>query len=121
MQDVIVVGINPSSGKQNKTSPSIKKLNCWMDSFGIDYYSFTNVIHQTGAYKQSFVDKNALLCYIKGYKKVIALGPFVSKTLNSIGVDHYTMPHPSPLNRQLNDKEYEAMKLEECKKFMESV
>jgi hypothetical protein len=119
--NVIIVGINPSSGKPNKTSATIKRLNSWVNTLGIDYYSFTNVIHQPGPYKDSLVDKESLLCYIKGYKKVIALGPFVSKTLNSISVEHYTLPHPSPLNRQLNDKEYEVMKLKECKKFMESV
>ena len=121
MKNIMIVGINPSSGKPNKTSATIKRLNSWADTLGIDYYSFTNVIHQTGAYKQSLVDKETLLCYIKDYKKVIALGPLVSKTLNRLGIDHYTMPHPSPLNRQLNDREYEVMKLEECKKFMESV
>lgn len=121
MKEVIVVGINPSNGKPNKVSPTIKKLNYWMDEIGINYYSFTNVIHQGGAYSDSLVDKESVLCYVKGYKKVIALGPFVSKTLNRLGIHHYTMPHPSPLNRQLNDKEYEVMKLEECKKFMESV
>lgn len=120
-KNIIVVGINPSSGKPNKISPTIKKLNSWMSALGMDYYSFTNVIHQTGRYKESMVDKETLLCYIKGYKKVIALGPFVSKTLNRLGIDHYMMPHPSPLNRQLNDKEYEVMKIRECKKFMESV
>ena len=91
-----------------------------MDSLGVDYYSFTNVIEEMGSYKKKNVDKKLLANYIKGYKKVIALGPFVSETLNSIGVNHYMMPHPSPLNRLLNDKKFEAMKLRECKKYMES-
>lgn len=117
---LMIVGINPSSGKPNKTSATIRRLNSWMDQLGVDYYSFTNVIHQTGPYKKSMVDKDMLLSYIKGYKKVVALGPFVSETLNSIGIEHFTMPHPSPLNRQLNDKEFEVMKLKQCKFYMES-
>jgi len=120
LSDMIVVGINPSAGKPNKTSPTIKRLNTWMNKLDVNYYSFTNVIHKTGAYKKSMVDKSTLLAYIKDYKKVIALGPFVSETLNSLGIEHYVMPHPSPLNRQLNDKDFEAMKLTECKRYMES-
>jgi len=120
MIDMIVVGINPSNGPAHQQSPTIKRLNRWMDRLGVNYYAFTNVIHQTGPYKQSMVDKEALLCYIKNYNKVIALGPFVSKTLNRLGIEHYVLPHPSPLNRQLNDPEFEVMKLTECKRYMES-
>jgi len=120
MIDMIVVGINPSNGPAHQQSPTIKRLNQWMDHLGIRYYAFTNVIHETGPYNQSMVDKETLLCYINGYKRVIALGNFVSQTLNRLGIEHFVMPHPSPLNRLLNDIEYEEMKLKECKRYMES-
>lgn len=120
-EKIMIVGINPSSGKPNKTSATIRRLNDWMDALGINHYSFTNVIHQPGPYKKSMVDIFLLKEYIKGYKKVIALGPFVSETLNRLGIEHFTMPHPSPLNRQLNDKEFENLKLTQCKTYMELV
>jgi hypothetical protein len=47
----------------------------------------------------------------KGHDIIVALGGFVSKTLQRAGIDHISLPHPSPLNRKLNDKEYEKAML----------
>lgn len=115
----LILGINPSSGRPNKISPTIQRLNRWMDHFGLVYYSFSNVVHSYGQYKPEDVDIELVKTYADGYSKIIALGPFVSKTLNRAHIEHFTLPHPSPLNRQLNDREYELMRLEECKKYLE--
>jgi len=37
---------------------------------------------------------------------VVALGKTAAEALNSIGAKFYEMPHPSGLNRLLNDKEF---------------
>ena len=116
---ILIIGINPSSGKPSKTSATIQRLNRWMDSLGFIHYSFTNVIHHTGPYRAKDADIETLKNFAEGYSKVIALGPFVSKTLNTADINHFTLPHPSPLNRQLNDKEYEQTCLKNCRKYLE--
>lgn len=116
----LIIGINPSNGRPNRISATIKRLNTWADTLGMKHFSFTNVIHTPGPYKADMVNYDTLQEYAQGYDKVIALGGFVSKTLNTAGIQHFTLPHPSPLNRQLNDKSYEMKILEECKEWIKS-
>jgi hypothetical protein len=56
---------------------------------------------------------------VDGYDKVLALGNFVSSVLNKIEVNHFKLPHPSPRNRLLNDKDYERSMLFACKQYLE--
>jgi len=118
--NLLIVGINPSQGNPKRVSGTIKRLNRWVDYFNAQHFSFTNIIHTPGPYKSDMIDYNILNSFTEGYDKVIALGGFVSKTLNTAGIEHFMMPHPSPLNRQLNDKEFEMNKLKECKEWLKS-
>ena len=52
---------------------------------------------------------------IQGHDTIIALGGFVSSVLKRMNIDHITTPHPSPLNRNLNDKDYERAMLEDMR------
>ena len=52
------------------------------------------------------------------YDKVIALGNVASNSLKKLNKDHFKMPHPSGLNRQLNDKEFEKKKIKECYNYL---
>ena len=52
------------------------------------------------------------------YDKVIALGNVASNSLKKLNIDHFKMPHPSGLNRQLNDKEFEKTKIKECYNYL---
>lgn len=38
--------------------------------------------------------------------KIVALGKTATEALKAVGAEFYEMPHPSGLNRQLNDKEF---------------
>lgn len=49
--------------------------------------------------------------------KIVALGNAASKALKWI--PHFKLPHPSGLNRQLNNKSFVLAKLLECKKWLE--
>ena len=119
---LIVVGMNPSNNtkthKINKNS-TFDRLYKWMDQLGVKHYSFINCSnYQNDKISSEEVDYHVLeLC--KGYPKVIALGGFASDCLKKVGVAHFKLPHPSPRNRLLNDKEYEISVIQQCKEYME--
>ena len=50
--------------------------------------------------------------------KVIALGAQAALYLDDIECEHFMLPHPSGLNRKLNDKKFEAKILRECREFI---
>jgi len=52
-------------------------------------------------------------------QKIIALGDTAARALDLVGADYFKLPHPSPLNRVLNNKVYLDAVLEECKKWLE--
>jgi G:T/U-mismatch repair DNA glycosylase len=113
---VIVIGINPSSARK---SMSITRLVKWMDHLGVKYFSFSNCIPCTGKYTINDVDFNNVAKYTHGYSKVFALGNFPSQVLKKIGVEHHVLPHPSGLNRKLNDREYTMQQLELARNYLE--
>lgn len=51
---------------------------------------------------------------------VVAFGTNPSKFLTKYGIAHFKLPHPSGLNRQINDKAFIVSKLDECKKYIEN-
>lgn len=50
--------------------------------------------------------------------RVIALGEEASKYLDKINVNHFKLPHPSGLNRKLNDKKWLKKELKKCYKWI---
>jgi len=70
--------------------------------------------------------KDNLAClYIKishaNPDKIVALGKTAEKALTLLGLPHYAMPHPSGLNRQLNDKLFVEEKIKELRAFILSL
>jgi hypothetical protein len=115
---VFVIGLNPAKSGP-RLSPSIKKLNAWMDFCGIKYFSFTNICSYEKFNKNKIdIDfiNNCLL--ISNEIKTITLGNEADIFLKN--VNHFSLPHPSPLNRKLNNKEYEQKVLNDLKNYIES-
>ena len=111
---VLVVGLNPSRKLGN--SPSLKNLHDWLEYLDLKVVSFQNLYED--------FDKSKLkICLIKKlskeYDKIIALGNKVSNQLIKEGVDHFMLPHPSPLNRLLNNKVMIRHSLVACKSYLE--
>ena len=87
--------MNPGNG-----GSSLKTLNKWIEK---EHYSFTNVCITRG---KVIPDLSRLCTELRNYDKIVALGNVASNALNKIDLKHFKMPHPSGLNRQLNDKEF---------------
>ena len=116
---VLVVGMNPGSpGKNPNKSKTLERLYTWMDEVGVQTFSFCNTFDEVGTPAMSKVDFKRLCTLTAQYDKILALGGFVSTALDKIDVDHFKLPHPSPLNRLLNDKQYEREILCKCASYL---
>ena len=117
---ILVVGMNPSKKGRvgDKENPSIKKLHEWMTHLGVLHFSFSNVNDSTQHLPLSKVDYDRLQQLVDGYDKILALGGYASSALNRIDTRHFKMPHPSGLNRQLNDKSFVKSMLKDCRKYL---
>ena len=115
--NILVVGINPSD-KEHYKNNTMKRLAIWMNRMDLNKYSFTNCITTLGKYTKSMVDYDDLKERVDGFDKVIALGGFVSDALDKIGMEHFKLPHPSGLNRQINDSEFVEKELSKCLQWL---
>ncbi len=102
---ILFVGDTPSKNNIYKDiafigTPSHKNLLKWIEELGCgDNYIMRNS------------NSHGLLMqihdfYVYGSYTVIALGEKASKRLKEYRVPHFKLPHPSPKNRKLNDKQF---------------
>lgn len=112
---VLVVGLNPS--KKHGDSPSLKTLYKWLTYLDLPVVSFTN-LYEGYDIDTSKTQGQFIKSISKEYDKVLALGSIVSNCLRVLDVDHFRLPHPSGLNRQLNDEKFVHDQLEACKNYL---
>jgi hypothetical protein len=117
--NTLILGINPSSVQRIRKNSAYDRLQKWILYLDVDY-TFFNVIENTGKYHKNMIDYDRLIRITEKHDKTIALGKFVSHSLSLINKQHFTLPHPSPLNRLLNDSNFELIKLEECRRYLSS-
>lgn len=114
---VLVVGLNPS--RKGGSSPTLKRLYMWMDYLNLQYVSFIN-LYEGYEISESSCNSAKIREYSKEYDKIISLGTSSSSALNRMDIDHFDLPHPSGLNRKLNDHNYVHERLELCKNYLRS-
>jgi|TARA_A100001388_G_C28769974_1_gene503210 hypothetical protein len=124
LDKVIVVAQNPGPGQpylrkdgDMNAGSTIGKMHQWMQYIGIETFSFANTYPYPGQFTKKDINYNRLNKLTNGYDKVIALGNVASEALSKIGVEHFKLPHPSGLNRKLNDKKYVNKVLKECYEY----
>ena len=119
---VLVIGHSPGKTPINKRkngSPTLNRLNRWLDACNVDIYSFSNLCASHKEFlKSSDIDGILIQKITKNYQKVIGLGGFVAQYLTKLGIKHYAAPHPSPRNRKFNDKTFEPMIVNEIKEYL---
>jgi len=120
-KDVIFVGMNPSKVKVSRSRGSAyKRFHSWLDELDVDFVSFTNLSPDPyWDFRFKTFDHDFLCTSLEGYDKIVAWGTMVSSYLSRLGYHkHFTLPHPSPRNRQLNDHKYISEKLDQCKEYL---
>lgn len=115
MVKVVFVGDSPSNSNIDADiafvgAKCFDRLVEWIGYLEPDYYVCLNSGPQD-------LDK-VLKLYHKADFKVIALGVRASERLGKLGIGHRILPHPSGLNRQLNDKEAVDKALAMCKDYL---
>lgn len=116
---VLFVGDKPSRLNTNPGvafigTPSYRNLCKWIAKMQIPDFTMVNSN-----------DRNVLLPAVYGCHRdnmgvhcVVALGNVASKRLDLLAIKHFKLPHPSPLNRQLNNEYFIDEKLYECYRYL---
>lgn len=112
----IIVGMNPTKAQLRKGCAWFRLMD-WTEEIGISRFSFTNLSFDPHWDKKN-VDYEFLSKCLEGHGKIVALGGMVSNHLKKLGVSHHALPHPSPLNRQINNPAYISQRLQECKEYL---
>lgn len=126
---VILVGSNPSSRSPNNTpfDPSVKSakvLSAWIRGIDAEFL-FMNVSDlktdgnkplSSSQIKESLPSlKEKLDSYPNA--RIVALGKTAEKALSALEVNFLALPHPSGMNRLLNDPETVRLTKENLKSF----
>lgn len=114
---VAFVGQNPSA-KAAKNGNTFPRLNDWVNKLGLDTFTFMNAYPHPGKCRVSDVNLDNLRKALYKFPKVVALGNFAAEALTKAGIHHFKLPHPSPLNRQINDDRFINSKLDECREYL---
>lgn len=115
--NIIFVGMNPSV-KGTSAGSTFNRLNEWVEQLGLTEYGFVNAYPHPGKCKVSQVNLDNLRALVYKASKVVALGNFAAEALEKAGIDCFKLPHPSPLNRQINDKVFISEQLEKCRNYI---
>lgn len=112
---ILFIGDKPSSKNTNQNTPfigtpSFKVFTSWLLKLRIISFHLYNSI--TSANLERIVD-----LYDNG-AIVIALGNNASKRLNKLEIKHFKLPHPSPKNRLLNNKQFVENILKDCYNYI---
>ena len=113
MDRILIVGHSPSK-KNIRNSPTMKRLHRWLDECGVRTYAFTNL---SPVPCKKLLKENICLDGLD-HNKIITLGGEVSKLMDKAGIQHYAAPHPSPLNRNLNDISFEKKIIKELSVYI---
>lgn len=100
---LLVVGQNPSTKTVN--NQTLSRLADWMSQAGVLHWSFVNVSSDPRKIEPTREDREFLWgCIIcSDTVCIIALGSKAAWILKQLNVSYLKLPHPSGLNRQLND------------------
>ena len=118
MRPIVFVGDKPSKKNLDPAIPfvgtkSYKTLLEWIWRLNVDISRVTLLNKHQVEWPQF-----SKLTSRDPHYVFIALGNEASKKLTSLNMEHFKLPHPSGLNRKINDKKYLDKVLKECKNYL---
>lgn len=116
---IVVVLSNPS---HRSNGPTMKTLYKWLDHLDLSIVSFANVSTKrtpnNRQLKKSEYELKNLCTQLSNYDRIISFGNTAKDAVDSIGMNHFNMPHPSPLNHKLNNTRFVLEQLEACYEYI---
>ena len=116
--DYLIIGLSPSSKVKPFKNGTFARLLVWTETVDLPQWDFCNILHEVNCYDIKKIDVEELRKKCSNRKKIIALGNIVSRALDKYNITHYKIDHPSPRNRNLNDREYELAMLVRLKEYL---
>jgi len=114
------VGLNPSKLKVSTSKGSaFVRFTQWMDTIGVHYYSFVNLSGDPNwDFRFTTIDKQFIIDILSEHDKIVCWGDRVTSYVKRLGFECFTLPHPSGLNRKINNHKYITHTLKECKEYL---
>lgn len=127
---VLFLGSNPSTQSPDPRVPfagtrSGRILTSWIELLGANHrYQLMNLSEQVTENNRPLLKGEVLYDTLArrlqgDFFAIVALGDSASKALRRLRRDHFRLPHPSPLNRQLNDRRFVLQALRDCRLWLE--
>ena len=135
MRRVIFVGSNPSNASPDlsafhESTKSSRILRDWIKEANVSEAVSVNVSDETTlnnrALTKSEIEslsydlENKIRNHMTKDTKVVALGKTAAKALSFTGLKFFELPHPSGLNRLLNNQDFVKRKIQELKDFIDT-
>lgn len=132
---IIFLGSNPSQRSISikpfwRDTKSMQVISNWLDmlNLGEEEIYFMNVSDTTTPNNRplKISEIKASLPMLSNKindvipEKIIALGKTAEKALTLLRIPHFAMPHPSGLNRQLNNKEFIEEKIKSLQEYLQA-
>jgi hypothetical protein len=90
-----------------------------MDYVGVHHYSFVNLSGDPNwDFKFTTIDKQFIIEVLKEHDKIICWGDRVTDYVKRLGFQSFTLPHPSGLNRKINDREFVTASLDNLRSYL---
>jgi len=124
---ILVIAQNPSKKNLDVNVPlvgtkSLKIFLAWCKEMFIEECFIINASDKLGkvSLKDANLERIQKHVVDGGYDKIVCLGKYAEKSLKKACpyIRHYTLPHPSGLNRKLNNKHYVKAELTNCLRYL---
>jgi hypothetical protein len=128
MIKVLCLGSNPSEASPDVSAfhPNTRSrviLDRWFKDLDVDIH-YGNIRDQSTPKNRSLrvseIKESALSLpsKVEGYDRVVTLGKSAALAAEIAGIKHYAAPHPSGLNRLLNNKAFVSRTIAEIKEYV---
>lgn len=132
LAEVVFIGSNPSEASNSNSAfalstKSYGTLRAWINAAGIETVALENVSEiktpNNRPLNAKEIDQGMerLLPILERRKftHIVAIGKTAAKALRRHGIEHLELPHPSGLNRKLNDPKFIEQTIAELKAYHE--
>lgn len=130
---IVFVGLCPSKDNLDPKIPFLgsrsgRVLKSWIFNMGVSRseYCLRNVSNNLACKKPLPSEIMSLKTYLEsilkglGRVQVVSLGVEATLACRRCGIEPFMLPHPSGRNRQLNDPDFVAKKLLECRRWLDA-